>query len=104
MTVVWCETALVKERSTVRLCLPPDTAIAPRRLTTVLAALFLSTLFGAGLALILEYLDDSIKTTEEVENFLRLPALAAIPTMWKSGAITSATETTTESHSGPWKK
>jgi hypothetical protein len=28
MTVVWCETALVKERSTVRLCLPPDTAIA----------------------------------------------------------------------------
>jgi polysaccharide biosynthesis transport protein len=61
--------------------IPPDSPISPRRLTTVLAALFLSTLFGAGLALFLEYLDDTIKTTEEVENYLGLPALAAIPTI-----------------------
>jgi polysaccharide biosynthesis transport protein len=61
--------------------IPPDQPISPRRLTTVLAALFLSTLFGAGLALFLEYLDDTIKTTEEVENYLGLPALAAIPTI-----------------------
>ncbi|HLM59580.1 MAG TPA: polysaccharide biosynthesis tyrosine autokinase [Pyrinomonadaceae bacterium] len=32
-----------------------------------------------GLALFLEYLDDTIRTTEEVETFLGLPALAAIP-------------------------
>jgi polysaccharide biosynthesis transport protein len=67
--------------SIAEISIPPDTPIAPRRLTTVLAALFLSTLFGAGLALFLEYLDDTIRTTEEVENLLRLPALAAIPTM-----------------------
>ncbi|MBS1793989.1 MAG: polysaccharide biosynthesis tyrosine autokinase [Acidobacteria bacterium] len=67
--------------SIVEIAIPPDTPIAPRRLTTVLAALILSTLFGAGLALVLEYLDDSIKSTEEVENYLRLPALAAIPTI-----------------------
>jgi capsular exopolysaccharide synthesis family protein len=60
---------------------PPETPIAPRRLTTVLAALFLSTLFGMGLALFLEYLDDTIRTTEEVESFLQLPALAVIPTI-----------------------
>ncbi len=59
--------------------IPPDTAISPRRLTSVAAALFLSTLFGMGLALFLEYLDDTIRTTEEVENHLQLPALAAIP-------------------------
>jgi len=59
--------------------IPPETPIAPRRLTTVLAALFLSTLFGMGLALFLEYLDDTIRTTEEVESYLQLPALAAIP-------------------------
>jgi capsular exopolysaccharide synthesis family protein len=29
----------------------------------------------------LEYLDDTIRTTEEVENYLQLPALAAIPTI-----------------------
>jgi hypothetical protein len=40
--------------------------------------MFLSTLFGMGLALILEYLDDTIRTTEEIETYLQLPALAAI--------------------------
>ncbi|HMJ09294.1 MAG TPA: GumC family protein, partial [Pyrinomonadaceae bacterium] len=34
--------------------IPPDTAVSPRRLTTVMAALFLSTIFGMGLALFLE--------------------------------------------------
>ena len=67
--------------SIAEISIPPETPISPRRLTTVLAALFLSTLFGMGLALFLEYLDDTIRTTEEIENYLQLPALAAIPTM-----------------------
>ncbi len=67
--------------SIAEIAIPPEAPIAPRRLTTVLAALFLSTLFGMGLALVLEYLDDTIKTTEEIENYLRLPALAAIPSI-----------------------
>ncbi|QYO66513.1 GumC family protein [Leptolyngbya sp. 7M] len=61
--------------------IPPEKPIGPQRLTTVLGVLFLSTLFGMGLALFLEYLDDTIKTTEEIENYLQLPALAAIPTI-----------------------
>lgn len=61
--------------------IPPEHAVSPSRLTTVLAALFLSTLFGMGLALFLEYLDDTIRTTEEIETYLQLPALAAIPTI-----------------------
>ncbi len=67
--------------SVAEISIPPETPISPRRLTTVLAALFLSTLFGMGLALFLEYLDDTIRTTEEIENYLQLPALAAIPTI-----------------------
>ena len=63
------------------IAIPNDTPVAPRRVTTVLAAMMLSTLFGIGLALFLEYLDDTIRTTEEVENYLQLPALAAIPTI-----------------------
>lgn len=65
----------------VEIAIPPDAPISPRRLSTVLAALLLSTLFGAGLALVLEYLDDTIRNTEEVEKYLGLPALAAIPTI-----------------------
>ena len=61
--------------------IPPETPVAPRRLTTVIAAMFLSALFGMGLALFLEYLDDTIRTTEEIESYLQLPALAAIPTV-----------------------
>jgi polysaccharide biosynthesis transport protein len=61
--------------------IPSDISVAPRRLTTVLAALLLSTVFGVGLALFLEYLDDTIGSTEEIENYLQLPALAAIPTI-----------------------
>lgn len=67
--------------SVAEIAIPPEVPISPRRLSTVIGALFLSTLFGMGLALFLEYLDDTIKTTEEVENLLQLPALAAIPTI-----------------------
>lgn len=65
--------------SVAEIAIPPDTPISPRRLTTVLGALLLSTLFGMGLALFLEFLDDTIRTTEEIESLLGLPALAAIP-------------------------
>ena len=61
--------------------IPPETPVSPRRLMTVAAALLLSTFFGIGLALFLEYLDDTIGTTEEIESVLQLPALAAIPTI-----------------------
>ncbi|MFT3745260.1 MAG: polysaccharide biosynthesis tyrosine autokinase [Pyrinomonadaceae bacterium] len=63
------------------IAIPPKSAVSPRRLTTVLGALFLSTLFGMGLALFLEYLDDTIRTTDEIESYLQLPALAAIPSI-----------------------
>jgi polysaccharide biosynthesis transport protein len=65
----------------VEIAIPPDTPVSPKRLSTVLGALLLSTLFGAGLALFLEYLDDTIRNTEEVEKYIGLPALAAIPAM-----------------------
>lgn len=67
--------------SVIEIAIPPETPVGPRRLLTVAAAFLLSILFGMGLALFLEYLDDTIRTTEEIENYLHLPALAAIPTM-----------------------
>ncbi|MEO6656208.1 MAG: polysaccharide biosynthesis tyrosine autokinase, partial [Pyrinomonadaceae bacterium] len=67
--------------SVAEIAIPQETPVAPRRMMTVIAALFFSTLFGMGLALFLEYLDDTIRSTEEVEKYLQLPALAAIPTM-----------------------
>lgn len=57
----------------------PSAAIGPRRLQSVLIALALSLAFGVALALFLEYLDDTVKSPEDVERGLRLPALAVIP-------------------------
>jgi len=65
--------------SVIEIAIPPELPVGPRRLMTVFGALFLSTLFGMGLALVLEYLDDTIRSTEEIEQYLQLPALAAIP-------------------------
>ncbi|HYG80065.1 MAG TPA: polysaccharide biosynthesis tyrosine autokinase, partial [Pyrinomonadaceae bacterium] len=59
--------------------LVPEAPVGPARMRTVLLALMLSLGAGLGLAVFLEYLDDTLHTSEEVESQLRLPALAAIP-------------------------
>ena len=59
----------------------PAYPIGPARLRTVLLSLALSLGFGVGLAILLEYLDDTIRSTEDVESMLHLPALAVIPTL-----------------------
>jgi capsular exopolysaccharide synthesis family protein len=59
----------------------PAYPIGPARLRTVFLSLALSLAFGVGLAILLEYLDDTIRSTEDVEKMLHLPALAVIPTL-----------------------
>lgn len=59
--------------------LVPDGPVGPARLRSVILALILSFGAGIGLALVLEYLDDTVRSTEEVERLLHLPALAVIP-------------------------
>jgi capsular exopolysaccharide synthesis family protein len=53
--------------------------VAPKRSLIVALALLLSIGCGVGLAFFVEYLDDSVRSMEEVENFLHLPAIALIP-------------------------
>ena len=64
--------------------IPPRAPIGPNRLQGVLLAFIFSLGFGLGLAVLLEYLDDSIRSTEDVNRILRLPTLAAIPMMKKA--------------------
>jgi capsular exopolysaccharide synthesis family protein len=53
--------------------------VAPRRTMIVALAFILSFCLGVGLAFLIEYMDDSVRTTEDIENFLRLPSVALIP-------------------------
>lgn len=59
----------------------PDVPIGPNRPLSIVLALVLSLAAGIALALLLEYLDDTLHTLEEVERLLRLPALAVIPSV-----------------------
>jgi succinoglycan biosynthesis transport protein ExoP len=57
--------------------------VAPRRTLIVGLSLLLSLGCGIGLAFLIEYLDDSVRSTEDVENFLHLPSVAVIPQIGK---------------------
>ena len=67
--------------SIVDYALAPDSPVGPNRGRTIILAFFLSIGAGVGLALFLEYLDDTVHSTEEVERGLHLPALAVIPSV-----------------------
>lgn len=57
----------------------PTTAVSPRRVRGVALAFALSLTFALGLAVFLEHIDDTIRSTEDVEGKLHLPTLAVIP-------------------------
>lgn len=55
------------------------TAAGPDRSKNVLLAFLVSLGLGCGLAFLLEWLNDSVHNSDEIENNLGLPLLAAIP-------------------------
>ncbi len=59
--------------------LVPEVPVSPRKIRTLALAAALGLFFGIGLALLLETLDTTIKTPEEVEKWLEVPNLALIP-------------------------
>jgi capsular exopolysaccharide synthesis family protein len=50
---------------------------------TILVAFVLALLAGVGLAFLLDFLDDTIKTVDDVDRYINLPALALIPAVGK---------------------
>ena len=65
---------LVAERAVV-----PTGASGPERMRNVMLAFIVSLFAGCGLAFLLDWLNDSVHNSNEIENSLGLPLLAAIP-------------------------
>lgn len=53
--------------------------VGPKRMRTVFIAFLLSLAAGIGLAFLLDHLDNRIKTVDDVNRYVRLPALGVIP-------------------------
>ena len=51
----------------------------PNVMLNMMLAVVVGLIVGVGLAFFLEYLDTSVKTMEDVENFLQVPVLAVVP-------------------------
>jgi len=57
----------------------PTDPIGPQRNRNIIVAFLVSLAAGIGLAFLLDYLDDSIRTSDDVGRHLGLPTLALIP-------------------------
>jgi capsular exopolysaccharide synthesis family protein len=59
----------------------PGVLTGPARMRTIALAFILSLVAGIGLAFLLDFLDDTMKSVDDVDRYLHLPALALIPSV-----------------------
>ncbi|HKX30943.1 MAG TPA: polysaccharide biosynthesis tyrosine autokinase [Blastocatellia bacterium] len=59
----------------------PRIPVGPLRYRAILLAFMLSLAAGVGLAFLLDHLDNTLKTVDDVNRYVRLPALGVIPTI-----------------------
>lgn len=57
----------------------PAAPVRPRKALNLAAGLLLGLFLGVGSVFFIDYLDNTIKTSEDVERFLSLPLLAMVP-------------------------
>lgn len=57
----------------------PRTPVKPRKMLSVAIAGFLGIFVGVGLAFVLEFLDTTFKSPDEIESYLGLPILGRMP-------------------------
>jgi capsular exopolysaccharide synthesis family protein len=57
----------------------PTSPIGPQRTRNIMVAFLISLAAGIGLAFLMDYLDDSVRTSDDIGRHLGLPTLALIP-------------------------
>jgi len=67
--------------------LPPNAPYEPRPLRNLLVGIIAGLAVGLALAFGIEFVDDTIKSPEDVTNKLKLPMLGLVPRMPKAGSM-----------------
>ena len=57
----------------------PQAPVGPARVRNIILAFLVSLMAGVGLAFLLDFLDDSVKSLDDIDRYIHLPALALIP-------------------------
>ena len=57
----------------------PSTPVRPAKTRAIVLAMLVGLVGGIGLALLREYLDNTVKTPDDIETLVRLPSLAVVP-------------------------
>lgn len=73
---------VAQQHNNMRLIQParvPGAPVGPSRFRMIVLGFFLSLIGGVGVAYFLEYVDNTIKTVEDVNRYVKLPALGVIP-------------------------
>jgi capsular exopolysaccharide synthesis family protein len=70
--------------------LVPTTPARPAKTRNIMLAILVGLVGGIGLALLREYLDNTVKTPDDIETLARLPSLAVVPT-FSDGSVTKRT-------------
>lgn len=66
--------------------LPPTSRHSPSYRKNAMGSVIAGGLLGVGLALLFSYLDRSLRTAEQVQQYLRLPTLGVIPSLSSEGS------------------
>ena len=64
----------------------PSTPSRPAKTRNIVLAFFVGLVGGIGLALLREYLDNTVKTPDDVETLVHLPSLAVVPAFGEGSA------------------
>ncbi len=59
----------------------PEKPIKPRKALNLALSVLIGLMFGIGLAFLQEHMDDTIKTTEDIDRYLNVPTLGLVPKM-----------------------
>ncbi len=59
----------------------PQSPVAPKRMQNIMLCALMALIGGIGLVLFLDYLNNKLESVEDIDRYLRLPALGVIPAL-----------------------